>query len=272
LGHYRIPTVISGGLVALFIMVTLMGGIKRVGSFSSKLVPLMFVLYVGTTFYILIFNFDQWGRIFHEMIASALSPVSMASGVFVGGIMSTLRWGIFKGTQTSEAGIGTQAIPHSMSETKDPVAQGTLSMLSTYTAGFVAFLSGCVCLVTETWKDPELPLGMSMVAASFQQYFSYFGIGIVVVSSLLFGFGTILGNSYNGSQCYGYLTKNRKMSIYLYVTAIMIYIGSIAGVKTMWSMIDIVLACMAVPHIAALVTYAYKKKSEVEAHTLWSNT
>ncbi len=192
------------------------------------------------------------------MTASALAPHAMASGVVIGGIVSALRWGIFKGTQTCEAGIGTQAIPHSMAETQDPVQQGMLSMISTYTAGVVSFLSGCVYLITETWKNPDLPLGISMVAASFQQYFSYFGIGIVVVSALLFGFGTILGNSYNGSQCFGYLTKNRRMNFYLYATSLMIYMGALAGVRLMWSMIDIVLACMAIPHIAALVYHAYK--------------
>lgn len=258
LGAYRIPAIISGVVIAVLITLTLMGGIKRVGALSSKLVPFMFILYIGSCLWILLCNTDKLGLIFQEMIQSAFSPYAMASGTLVGGIVSALRWGVFKGTQASEAGIGTQAIPHSMAATTDPIAQGTLAMLSTYTAGIVAFLSGCVSLVTKTWQDPDLPLGISMVAASFELYFSYFGIAIVALSTLLFGFGTILGNSFNGGQCFNYLTENKKNRYFLAGTALMLFVGAISEVKTFWSLIDLVLACMALPHMAALVRYAYK--------------
>lgn len=263
LGDYRVPTAVSGGIISILILLTLMGGIKRIGSFSAKLVPLMFTLYIGSCLWIILCNADKLGGIFHDMMQSALSPYPLANGTLVGGIMSALRWGIFKGIQSSEAGVGTQAIPHSMAETTDPIAQGTLSMLSTYSAGVVAFLSGCVALLTNTWQDPGLPLGISMVAASFEQYFSFFGLAIIAVSTLLFGFGTILGNSFNGSQCYGYLTENKKMRYYLVATAIMIFIGTVSETKTIWSIVDLILVCMAIPHIAALVFYAYKNKGIV---------
>lgn len=263
LGTYAIPTEISGGIVAILMVFTLMGGIKRVGSLSSKMVPIMFVLYLTSSLWIILYNIDLMGGIFSEIFRSAFSPYALASGTVIGGIVSSLRWGIFKGIQTCEAGVGTQAIPHSMAETNDPVAQGTLAMLSTYTAGFVAFLSGCVALITQTWLDPSLPLGISMVAASFELYFSSFGIVIVVIGTLLFAFGTILGNSFNGSQCFGYLTNNKHIPYYIAGSAVMIFIGAISDVKTVWSLIDIVLACIVLPHMVALILYARKNPAVV---------
>ncbi len=264
LGGYRTPTMISGAIIAACVLIVLLGGIKRVSSISAKIVPAMFALYIGSSLWILISNVDQWGHIFGMMFQSTLSPYALASGTLIGGIVSALRWGIFKGIQACEAGIGTQAIPHAMAETKDPMAQGALAMLSTYTAGFVAFLSGCVALLTNTWQDPELPLGISMVAASFQQHFSYFGVAIVVGSTLLFGFGTILGNSFNGSQCFGFLTDNKKLRLYVVATAAMTFIGAIAEVKTFWSVIDIVLACVAIPHITTLMVSVFRKTEASE--------
>lgn len=258
LGIYRLPTALSGGLIALLILLTMLGGIKRIGSLSAKLVPIMFTLYISSSCWILLCNFDQLGKMFLEMFQSAFSPYPLASGTLVGGFVSALRWGIFKGTQATEAGVGTQTIPHSMAETSDPVAQGMLAMFSTFASGFIAFLSGCVALITKTWQDPDLPLGISMVAASFEQYFSYFGIGIVAISGLLFGFGTILGNCYNGSQCYSYLTENKKSRYYLIATALMIFVGAVSEVKTIWSVIDLILAFMVVPHMAALLLHAYR--------------
>ncbi len=259
LGSYRIPTLLSGSLIALLVFIILLGGIRRIATFSAKLIPIMFSLYIGSCLWILFSNADRLGSIFHDMFQSALSPYAMASGTLVGGIVSALRWGVFKGTQACEAGIGTQAIPHSMAETQNPEAQAALAMVSTYTAGFIAFLSGCVSLVTRTWQDPEIPLGISMVASSFQLYFSTFGIAIVLLSTFLFGFGTILGNSYNGGQCYGYLTDNRKTYWYLAATTLMIFIGANAEVKTFWSLMDLILASMAVPHMAALLFHVFKK-------------
>lgn len=265
LGDYRIPTYFSGGLIAIIALVTLIGGIKRVSSFSSKLVPTMFTLYIGASFWILFFNWDKFLGIFELIFQSALSPQAMASGTLVGGIVSAMRWGIFKGTQATEAGVGTQAIPHSMAQTEDPISQGMLAMVSTYTAGLVAFITGSVILVTETWQNPEIPVGISMIAASYQQYFSHFGIGVVAVCTLLFAFGTILGNSYNGSQCFGYLAGAKKTFYYYLGTAGFIFVGTIMSVSTVWSLIDIALALLVVPHIAALVVFAYKRSEELIA-------
>lgn len=262
LGDYRIPKAVTGGIIALFIILLLTGGIKRVGSFSAKLVPMMFVLYVSSSLWIILSNIDTLGSIFYEMYQYALSPYELSTGALVGGFVSALRWGVFKGIQVSEAGIGTQTIPHSMAETKDPTSQATVAMLSTYTAGFIAFLSGCVALITKTWADPSLPLGISMVAASFNQYFSVFGVAIVCIAALLFGFGTILGNSYNGSQCFGYLTESKGTRYYIALTALMVFIGAISDVKLFWSFTDIILASMALLHMAGLLLSAFRKPKE----------
>lgn len=265
LGSYRLPVYLTAGAITLFILIILLGGIKRIGAFSSKLVPILFLCYVTACLWILGSNIDRLGAIFHQMFQSLLSPTAIASGTLIGGITSSLRWGIFKGIQACEAGIGTQAIPHSMAETKDPMTQGALAMLSTYTAGILAFITGCVVLVTNTWTSPDLPLGISMMAAAFQQYFSSFGIAILVLSTFLFGFGTILGNSYNGSQCFAYLTAGKKRPLFLIGTALMIFLGAISEVKTFWSFMDLILASMAVPHMIALLRHAIKTQKVVFA-------
>lgn len=258
MGSFRIPAALSGALMAGIVLFLLLGGIKRIGSIESKLIPVKFVLYLGACFWILFSDLPKLAEVLGIIFRSAFSPYAMASGSLVGGLMSSLRWGIFKGTQACEAGVGTQTIPHSMAETDDPSAQGALAMFSTYAAGFIGFLSGCVALVTGTWEDPSLPLGMSMVAASFKLYFASLGVAAIASCALVFAFGTILGNSYNGSQCFGYLTQNKKLPLYYAATCLMIFLGSIADAKAIWSYTDIVLSCIALPHMAALILYAIR--------------
>jgi len=265
LGDYRIPTLVSGAVLAVLVIITLCGGIKRIGAFSAKLVPTMFLLYLGSCLWIIFSNIHQFQTVCSQIFSAFLSPYSMISGTLVGGVVSALRWGVFKGIQASEAGIGTQAIPHSMAETDNAENQGILAMFSTYTAGIVAFISGCVALMTGTWEDPNLPLGITMVAESFRLYFSTVGIAIVAVSAILFAFGTILGNSFNGSQCYSYLTDRKRIYYYYAATAFMIFLGAISDVKIVWFVIDLILAAMALPHMAALIIHTHQEsKVDVE--------
>jgi len=267
LGDYRISTYLSGGFIAVLVLITLLGGIKRVSSFSSKLVPTMFTLYVGASMWILVSHANGLMGVFKLIIDSAFHPYAMASGTLVGGIISAMRWGMFKGTQATEAGVGTQTIPHSMAQTDDPIAQGMLAMVSTYTAGFVAFISGLVVLLTGTWQDPEIPLGISMMASSFYQYFSYPGIAVVAISTFLFAFGTILGNSFNGSQCFGYLAKSNRVKYYYIALALFIFLGTISEVKMVWSLIDIALIFLVLPHMLALIIFSYKRSNELLGST-----
>lgn len=261
LGSYRMPVHLSGMLLVALVAIGLVGGIKRIGSLSSKLVPLMFTLYLGSCLWIIFSNINKLDTIFLMIFQSFLSPEPLASGVVIGGIVSALRWGVFKGIQTTEAGIGTQSIPHCLAKTENARAQAALAMLSTYTAGIIAFLSGIVALITQTWQDPNLPLGINMVAASFEMYFSSIGIIIITLSALLFGFGTILGNSFNGGQCYSYLTENKKNSYFIIIVSLMIYLGAILETKMVWSLVDFVLAAMALPHMTALIIYTRKEKT-----------
>jgi AGCS family alanine or glycine:cation symporter len=257
LGNWNVPTLVSGLVIAILVFITLVGGIKRVSSFSAKLVPLMFIIYLSSTCYILFSNIDKFGQIFHLIFTSAFSPYALASGSLVGGIVGALRFGIFKGVYATEAGVGTQAIPHSMAETKDPHSQGILGMLSTCTAGVVSFLSGFVALITGTWESADLALGMSMVAASYSLYFSYFGVAMIVLITFLFAFGTILGNSYNGSICFLYLTNPKKLKIYYAATALTIFLGTLLETKTIWTLIDFGLIFLVVPHMIAIMLALY---------------
>lgn len=259
LGCFRVPLMVSGAIIALFTLILLKGGIKRIGAFSQRLVPVMFLLYVGGCIWILLHNVHQFVPVMMDVFRSAFSPIAIESGTLVGGITATLRWGILKGIQSCEAGIGTQAIPHSMAETEDPQIQGALSMVSTYSAGVLAFLSGFVTLVTNTWQASHLPLGIDRVAAAFELFFPHFGIALLIVCALLFGFGTILGNSFNGGHCFAYLTSHRYSALYLACTTAMIFFGAISDVVTFWSFMDLVLALMAIPHMCVLLLYVAKR-------------
>lgn len=261
LGRYAIPEIITGMILSISIYLILMGGIKRIGNFSEKLVPVMFFLYLSASFWIIACNYSLIPQLIKLIFMSALKPVNLATGIIVGGLTNSLRWGIFKGAQSNEAGIGTSTIPHSMADTSVPTNQGILSMAATYSSGFICILSGFVTLMCDTWQSSQIKLGINMIAYAFGKYFSFFGIIILLISAFLFAFGTILGNSYNGSQCFKFLSKNRYLNYYYFFSTIAIFLGSILDVTFVWTIIDFFLIPVAVPHIIGILIIAFKKSN-----------
>jgi len=260
MGPFAVPEPVSGIFVAVCVLALLFGGIKWIAEFSGKLVPVMFVLYISACFWIIGVNLDHMPSILNSIFSSCFEPQQFATGALVGGIAQSMRWGIFKGVHSTEAGLGTQTIPHSMAYTKDPFAQGVLSMCSIFSAGFLAILGGIVALISETWLDPSLEVGITMVARSFQLYFSQFGIAIIVISAFLFAFGTVLGNCFNGSCCFSYLTKGRFLHYYFLIVTVMTFLGAICRMTLFWATSDLVIALVAIPHVLALVKIVWQGK------------
>lgn len=253
---YNIPDYATGIFLAILTLIYLIGGIKKIGELSSKIVPLMFILFCTISLWIIFINIEKLPAIFSLMFKEVFSAKALSGA----GIGLLLRWGIAKGTQASEAGVGTATIPHSMSKTKDPIEQGILAMLSTYSVGFICILSGLVVLLTGTWKS-NIPMGINMLAKSFSMYTPHLIANIVLIlCTFLFALGSIIGNSYNGSQGFLYVTKNRFVNWYYISMGIIIFLGSIFSVELIWSIIDFFVIPVALINILTVVYLLFKRK------------
>jgi alanine or glycine:cation symporter, AGCS family len=263
-----IPTYISGIFLAITITYILVRGIKTIGTIATAKVPLMFILYCGSTSWIIFKNWDKLPSVFSLIFKSAFTPQALAGAAVGYGLMQALRWGLPMGFFANESGLGTATIPHSMSETQNPVNQGIISMVAVYSNGFVCLLSGLVVLVTETWKisDPTLGVGINLIAKAFSMYFPTIGIPVLIFSAFLFAFGTTMGNSFNGSQCFLYATKNRGIIYYQILVAIVIFASSIMNIKTLATFMNLFYVPIAIPNILAIINLAFKRKGLLEIH------
>lgn len=261
-----IPTYISGTFLAVTITYILIRGIKTIATVATAKVPLMFILYCGSTGWILFKNWEKIPAIFELIFKSAFTTQAIAGAAAGYGLMQALRWGLPMGFFANESGLGTATIPHSMSETQAPVNQGIMSMVAVYSNGFVCLLSGLVVLITETWKisDPSLGIGINLIAKSFSMYFPTIGLAVLIFSAFLFAFGTIMGNSFNGSQCFLYATKNRGLRYYQILVAIVIFLSSMINLQTLATFITLFYVPIAIPNILAILKLALKKKDLLE--------
>lgn len=259
LASYSIPTYLTGVLVAIATAIVLMYGIKLIGQIAEKVIPAMFLLYSGSMLYIIATHIHNVPYAFQVMFQSAFTPQALA-GAGVGlGIQKALQWGLSEGTFTSEAGVGTVTIPHSMAATENSVDQGILAMISVYTSGFLALVSGTALLASGLWLEPQTSFDITTVADLLRSHFSSVGPIILILIVILFAFTSIVGNSYNGSQCFLYVTKNRWLRRYYAIMLLAIFTCAIIEVKTLWAIGGYFIVPVALPNIIGIVILAFRR-------------
>jgi len=255
---YHIPHAVTGIGVAVLILVCLTGGVKRIGTIAEKLVPMMFLLFSAAGLWIVFQNISKLPGVIQLIFQSAFSVKALTGAAVGAGFFKAMRWGLAKGFFSNEAGIGTAAIPHSNATTTDPIKQGTLAIISVYADGFLCLLSGLIVLLTGVWQDPGVSFNINMLVKALSIYFPASGPIILLFSIVLFAFTTILGNSYNGSQCFLYATKNRWIYFYYAVIASIIYAGAVADLTLVWTITDFFMAPVALINIMSIIVITRK--------------
>lgn len=251
-----IPKPVVSGLLALVVFTTLYGGARRVGEVASKLVPVMFILYMVFAIALLSYNITALVNALSLIFKSALHPQA-AVGCFAGfSLMQAMRAGTYRAIFITEAGMGTASIAHAMADTKKPTDQGILAMFSMLSDALISVTSGLLVIVLGVCHGP---LRNSMIYEAFTLGSPFAGRFIVLATITLFVTTTAIGNSFNGMQTFSSLTKHRFLWLYSAVTIAMIIIGPLLHAKLMWDITDIVLALVAIPNIIGILILAFTK-------------
>lgn len=160
---FFIPTWVTGLITASIVAFVILGGIKRIGSVTARLTPIMAVLYVFGALVILFLNYDQILPSFGLIFTSAFNPVAGAYGVGSGAIITTMVWGIKRGLFSNEAGQGSAPIAHAAARTDEPVREGVVALLEPFIDTLmICTMTGLVIIITGVWDEKhsaQIPLG-----------------------------------------------------------------------------------------------------------------
>jgi AGCS family alanine or glycine:cation symporter len=261
-----IAPIVTGIVLATAAIFTLVGGIKRIGSVNAMLVPYMFIFYCGACSWILYQHSANIIPAFTLIFTSLWQPATAAGAAGGLAVYQALRWGLARALQSNEAGVGTATFPHSASSTQNHLQQGVLAMVSVYTNGILCLLSGLVILATGAWLQPGATFDVSMIQAIFASHFPWGGSSLFALCSFLFAFGTILGNGYNGGECFRYVMGRRGTWIYYSAVGIVVFLGSLAEVKLVWTIVDFFILPVVLPHMIALLVLAWKRPDVIRLH------
>lgn len=258
-GIINIKGLIVGIVLSIFILIIIVGGVKRIAHFSSKMVPFMTLLYLSISLIIIVVNIDKIPSVFGMIFESAFDFKAVS-----GGILGTMIIGIQRGIFSSEAGIGTGAIAAatSKSNTKESkISQGYTQMLGVYITTFLICTSTAIIVLTSNITDLKFDNfnGIELIQLAFTGHLGSIGNLLIFIIIFLFAFSTILSSYYNGESSLKYFIErpNKSLKILKTFTILSIIFGAVAQADTIWNFIDAFVGILAIINIYAMLKLKY---------------
>ena len=244
-----------GLLISLLAALVLLGGIKRIGSVTEKLIPAMSILYIIGALFIVFINIRQLPSVLETIVIGAFAPDAVLGGAFGVGIVQSMRYGVGRGVFSNEAGLGSSPIAHAATSETDPVKQGLYGIFEVFAdtivvctlTAFAILLSGVV-----------VPFGHAASAeltiSAFATAFGGKTAGIfIAVETALFAISTILSWSIYGCRCAEYLFGTRVIPAYKVIYIVFIVIGAGLQMGLAWEIADTLNGLMAIPNLIAIL-------------------
>ena len=264
-----------GVIMAIFVGIVIIGGIKKIASVTDKIVPFMVVIYVSASVFVLIAKYDMIGDAIMQIYNGAFSPIGV-----VGGAVGVLVQGFRRAAFSNEAGVGSASIAHSAVKTKEPITEGFVSLLEPFIdtvvictmTALVITISGQLILdpatgnyVVEGGKIATIggTSGVALTSAAFASAFSWFPF-ILAIAVILFAFSTMISWSYYGLKAWTYLFGEGKTSelVFKIIFCVFIVIGAAASLGPVIDFSDAAIFAMAVVNITGLYCLMSVVKSE----------
>lgn len=251
-------TVISGMVI--------LGGIQRIGSWAGKMVPLMIIIYFGCVMTILFLHLEDVPGILWMVITDAFKGEYSAAPPALGGVVGGLIVaGVRRASFSNEAGIGTAPMALGASQSKEPIREGLVSMMSpAIDTLVVCTLTALAILATGVWRGESL--GVSMTALAFETSLGAIGKYLLLLCAFFFAVTSLFSYSYYGNKALSFLigVKSSKYYDYFYLSTIII--GAVSSMADVINVIDIAYALMAIPTMLSGLVLAPKVMAEAKGY------
>ena len=284
-----LPTVnlVVGVVVAMMVAMVLLGGVKRIGSVTEKLVPFMALFYVVLALGVVVINYRRFPAVLASIVGGAFDPQAFTGGA-IGSIFLSMQKGVSRGIFSNESGMGSAPLVAASATTKNPARQALVSMTGTFWDTVVVCLITGLMLMTTLIANPELSTavangtissGAGLATAAFEKI-PVFGPLVLLVGLLTFTYSTILGWSQYGNRAISYLLGKKAVLPYYIVFLLFVFWGCMmvgdvsnsAAVSnlssTVWDFADVMNALMAIPNIIVVLLLSGLIARETK-HYVW---
>lgn len=243
---------VLGIVIAIGVAAVLLGGIKRIGKVTERLVPFMAALYIILALGIVILNIETVPGVFHSIFYGAFNPAAITGGI-IGSFFLSMKKGVSRGIFSNEAGLGTGSIAHACADTDSPVKQGLFGIFEVFTDTIVictltALAILCSGVPITFGVDAGADLTISGFTATYGNWVSIF----TAIALCCFAFSTILGWGLYGARCIEFIFGPKVIKPFMFVYSLVAIIGATADLGLIWNIADTCNGLMAIPNLIAL--------------------
>ena len=256
---------IFGIFIAALVAMVLLGGIKRIGQVSEKLVPFMAVLYVILALGVIILNIQRVPGVFAQIVSGAFTPRAATGGI-IGSMFLSMKRGVSRGIFSNEAGLGTGSIAHACADTDNAVHQGMFGIFEVFMDTIViCTLTGLVILLAAPNISYGLAAGAELTISGFTATYGGWVSLLTAIAMCCFAFSTIIGWGLYGSRCIEFLGGEKFVRPFLVVYSFVSIVGATMNLGLLWDISDTFNGLMAVPNLIALLMLSgHVKKLAIE--------
>ena len=241
-----------GLLLAVLVGIVVVGGIKRIGAFASRLVPGMVLLYGGTSLVIIFLHADQIFPSLSLIFSDAFTGQAVAGGALGMVIVTGVRRAAF----SNEAGMGTEAMAHGAAKTREPIREGVVAMWGPVIDTLImCTLTGLVLMVTDVWRSGEGD-GVLLTTQAFEQALPGVGPYLLLAGVLCLSFSSMLGFSYYVVKCGCFLFGQKARLPMLGFYLLTIVVSAVVKMDVIINFLDIAFGLMAIPTILSSMLLA----------------
>ncbi len=260
-----------GVIMAVLVGIVIIGGIKRIGAATSKIVPAMCGIYVIASLFIILTNITEVPKTIGLIFTMAFSD-----NAFYGGIVGVFVWGIKRAAFSNEAGLGSAAIAHAAAKTDEPVREGIIGMIGPFIDTIiVCTMTALVVIITGAWNDPSIVeagqrnVGVALTTTAFKSVISWFPY-ILTISIGLFAYSTMISWCYYGERGWVYLLDHfngiglRTVIVFRVIFVGCILFGAINTLADVLDFSDLLILSMAFPNIVGSIILAPRVLKKVQ--------
>ena len=243
---------IIGIIIAILIAMILLGGIKRIGQVTEKLVPFMALLYILLGLGVILLNIQNVPSVFVSIFKGAFQPSAVTGGI-IGSMFLSIKKGVSRGIFSNEAGLGTGSIAHACADTKKPVKQGMFGIFEVFTDTIViCTLTALVILCSSVPITYGEAAGAELTILGFTSTYGNWVSIFTAVAMCCFAFSTALGWGLYGARCIEFLFSEKVIKPFMVVYALVAILGATANLGLMWNIAETFNGLMAIPNLIAL--------------------
>ena len=250
--NLAVSNLVIGIVICIVVALILIGGLKRIGSITEKLVPFMAVLYILLGFGLIIMNIGSVPAVFAAIFRGAFNPNAVTGGV-VGSFFVAMQKGVSRGIFSNEAGLGTGSIAHACADTDQPVQQGMFGIFEVFMDTIV------ICTMTALiilLSGVEIPYGQAagaeLTISGFTAVYGNWVSIFTAVAMCCFAFSTIIGWGLYGARCAEFLLGSKILLPFNIAYALIAIVGATVDLGLIWGISDTFNGFMTVPNLIAV--------------------